>query len=222
MTLNKKEIGEGYDAIAGRVGLSEKFYGASIKMAGRLSGMVLDLGCGRGFLLNKVKKKFPYISIFGLDLSWVLVGETKKRNPKGKVFQGDVEFLPLRDCSFEFVFLTEVLEHLLDFQKGLTEIHRILKPNGKLLVTVPNRDWVCYERYMKNRTPFQPVDDHWFTKKELEGLLFSAGFEIEKIGGGETLRQSSGFTRILERFEMLLDSSLSQKMKRLMILSRKP
>jgi len=221
MTLTKREISRGYDAIVSRMGLSPKFYRAAVTMAGAVSGRVLDLGCGVGGLLEQIRSRFPGVSLFGGDISFVLSRETKKKNPAARVFQGDAEALPLHDAVFDCAFMTEVLEHLLDYEKGLSEVYRVLRPGGRVVVTVPNRGWVRYDRFMTERVAFQPVDDHWFTQAELERLVVSAGFQIITIRGWGSLSGRRGILRLVEKLQTALDGSLSLRRKRLMILAEK-
>ena len=221
MALTKREISRGYDAMLERMGLSPRFYQAAISMAGELSGRVLDLGCGVGGLLEQIRNRFPGISLAGGDISFVLSRETKKKQITANVFQGDVEWLPLRDAVVDCVFMTEVLEHLLDYKKGLSEVYRVLRPGGRLVVTVPNRDWVRYDRFMSEHVPYQPVDDHWFTRGELEQLLVSAGFHVVKVNGWGSLSGRRGVFRLAEKLKTMWEPSLSLQRKRLMMLAEK-
>jgi SAM-dependent methyltransferase len=78
----------------------------------------------------------------------------------------DLHELPVADRSFDFVLCTEVLEHVADPRRVLAELHRVLRPGGGLLVSVPFVGELHEEPH-----------DHWrFTSHGLDGLLSSAGF----------------------------------------------
>jgi len=89
---------------------------------------IIDLGCGEGVLVKKYYKKG--FNIVGLDLNYQSTLVTK----------GDITNLPYQDKSFNAVLCLDVLEHLNfhDQNKTLKEIIRILKPDGKLLLSLPN------------------------------------------------------------------------------------
>ena len=59
----------------------------------------------------------------------------------------DAKKLPFKDSTFDFIVCSEVLEHIIDYQSALSEINRILKPQGKLAVSVPKffPEWVCWK-----------------------------------------------------------------------------
>jgi SAM-dependent methyltransferase len=107
--------------------------------------LVLDAGCGEGrhtfhcFRSN--------CSILGMDLDkksllkarWVL-GEMKKRKDgNGRVLflRGDALRFPFRTGTFDKVVCAEVIEHVRDDRLGIAELARILKPRGKIAITVP-------------------------------------------------------------------------------------
>jgi SAM-dependent methyltransferase len=81
------------------------------------------------------------------------------------------ESVPLPDASFDAVVLTQVLEHVPEPARVLAEQHRILRPGGWLLVTVP-LVWELHE---------MPHDYFRYTAPGLESLLSSAGFEEIEI-----------------------------------------
>jgi SAM-dependent methyltransferase len=81
---------------------------------------------------------------------------------------GDLGSLPLRDNSFDAVLLVVVLEHTSDPSRVLCELHRVLRPQGRLLLAVP-MIWELHQL---------PNDYFRFTRYGLERLLSKAGFEI--------------------------------------------
>jgi SAM-dependent methyltransferase len=93
---------------------------------------ILDIGCGDQRFKKFVPKTASYIC---LDYE-----PTKrkhyKRIPDPDII-GDVRALPIESNSFDRVLCTEVLEHVSEPISSITEMVRILKPNGKLILTVP-------------------------------------------------------------------------------------
>ncbi len=103
---------------------------------------VLDFGCGPGILLEKLTKLG--ITCTGCDFSPASIERTKNRTSFKPTFQDAILLsgLPseLPAQSFDFVFLIETIEHLLDndLDGTISEISRVLKPSGYLMVTTPN------------------------------------------------------------------------------------
>jgi len=83
-------------------------------------------------------------------------------------YVGDIQAIPLPDNSFDTVFSAEVLEHVPDPEKALREIYRVLKPQGKLVMSIPHL------MYLHN----EPHDYYRYTKYGLRVLLERAGFSI--------------------------------------------
>ncbi len=216
MQISKQEISAGYDQITEKIGQSEDFYRRCLSLVPKIQGKILDAGCGRGLLLKKIYQKSKGdVELFGIDISQKLCDISKENNPYANIVKGDVESLPYTDDSFDIVFMTETLEHLLDYDKSIKEISRVLKVNGVFIVTVPNRDWLRYDFYNKNRKKFQPVDDHYFSFKEVSNLLLSNNFKIEKYIGSDNLYYYDPIHKY-ERVLAVIFPFLHKKMKRLM------
>ncbi len=96
---------------------------------------VLEIGCGAGHLLARA----PRGRLFGLDLAASLLDKAAKRlEGRGGLVQGDAERLPFRAGAWDRAYCSEVLEHLANPAAALVEIHRILRPGGVAVLSVPN------------------------------------------------------------------------------------
>jgi len=99
------------------------------------SGFLLDVGCGEGAFLCLAQKKGWQVS--GTEISTFAVKHASAELNKN-IFCGDLRSVQFRENLFDVVTMWHVLEHVDDPQKYLSEIHRILKPDGLLVLAVPN------------------------------------------------------------------------------------
>ncbi len=107
---------------------------------------VLDAGCGNKFFLNAFKNA-------GMDT----VGVDLNNNGDLSIFEADFEKdrLPFEDNSFDAVFSKSVIEHLNNPDLYISEIHRVLKSGGRIIVLVPEYD-SCQYLYWDDYTHKQP------------------------------------------------------------------
>ena len=96
---------------------------------------VLDIGTGTGTNL-KMLRDLGYAEVSGLDRSPAAIAYCESRG-LGAVRQGDVCALPFEADSFDLVLATDVIEHVDDDGQALQEIHRVLAPGGRAIITVP-------------------------------------------------------------------------------------
>tara|TARA_R110000824_G_scaffold194375_5_gene376994 strand:+ start:4534 stop:5175 length:642 start_codon:yes stop_codon:yes gene_type:complete len=100
------------------------------------NSIVLDIGCNTGlFAIPLQEKKNCYVR--GIDIVPELVEKAKKRGVRAEI--GEAENLSqFENNKFDVVLCCEVLEHLFNPMHAISEIHRVLKVGGKLIVTVPH------------------------------------------------------------------------------------
>ena len=154
----------------------------------RLRGKrILDFGCGRGDLLAHLFARG--IAAGGLEFSEESARTTSERFAGESLFQGIVAGpSELEDGSFDVVFLVEVIEHLLDDQipQALAEVHRLLAPGGRVVVTCPNAEHLAADSV---RCPdCGAVFHRWQHLRSLDPASVSAlfvrhGFSTEKAVG---------------------------------------
>jgi ubiquinone/menaquinone biosynthesis C-methylase UbiE len=97
----------------------------------------LDMGCGPGFnqsLINKSK-----LFLYGIDLAENNINLAKKNIPQGNFIIGNVENLPYLDDSFDKISYLHVIEHVHKPIKSLLELRRVLKMNGKAVISFQNK-----------------------------------------------------------------------------------
>ena len=125
------------------------------KMQLKPNSKFLDLGCGEGRHCFGAYMS-EEIDVFGFDMSLSDVGKAKENfdqfneNTSTKSCNfgvADAKKLHFKDNTFDFIICSEVLEHIIDYQSALSEINRILKPEGKLAVSVPKffPEWICWK-----------------------------------------------------------------------------
>lgn len=104
---------------------------------------ILDAGCGRGFYL-KCLSFFSFLKeIHGVDINDFYLQIAKKNNTdkRIKIKKASIDRLPYKNKYFDLIICSEVLEHLKNDRAALLELKRVLKPNGVILVTVPNKQF---------------------------------------------------------------------------------
>jgi ubiquinone/menaquinone biosynthesis C-methylase UbiE len=104
-------------------------------LAPRPTDRVLEVGCGAGHLLARL----PAGRAVGVDLSESLLARAGARlGRRAALAQGDAGGLPFAADTFERVYCSEVLEHLVDPRRAVAEIARVLRPRGVAVLSVPN------------------------------------------------------------------------------------
>jgi SAM-dependent methyltransferase len=134
------------------LGLAEFFPG--------LQGRVLDVGCGQ----RPYEALVPAREYVGVDID----SELTRRLARADVFY-DGKVLPFADASFDAVLCSQVLEHVFTPAEFLTEIRRVLRPGGVLLLATPFV-WDEHE---------QPHDFGRYSSFGLRALLERNGFVVE-------------------------------------------
>lgn len=122
------------------------------------SDIFLDAGAGD----CRYKPYFSHVNYIALDLCFV----DKEYGELNTI--GDLQSLPFKNEVFDSILCTQVLEHVKDPYKILCEFNRVLKPQGRLFLTVP-------QNASEHEIPF---DYFRFTRFGLQSLLESAGFKV--------------------------------------------
>lgn len=96
----------------------------------RTHAKILDLCCGTGDITNLLQKKYHDALITGVDFSEEMLKIARKKNKKLKFEEADCSILPYANNSFDLVTICFGLRNTPDYDKVLSEINRVLKPNG--------------------------------------------------------------------------------------------
>jgi SAM-dependent methyltransferase len=141
-------------------------------------GTMLDLGCGSGWFLETMHGRGWVTQGVEINESAAQLG----RDSKGlKIFGGTLQQATLPSECFDYVRSNHSFEHLTCPNNTLDEIHRILKPQGKLLIGVPNIDSLSarlFKQYWWYLTV--PVHPFSYSTKTLSRMLTKHNFRVER------------------------------------------
>ncbi len=149
---------------------------AAIRRAHPGGGHLLDLGCGTGGLLRELRRDGKWYGV-GVDVNEHALDIARRQGIE--VQCGELADLRLPAASFDVVTLWEVIEHLPDPVGALSEIHRLLKPSGLILMSTPNSSSWQARVWQGNWAGWDmPRHLQVFTEATLRQLLERTGFEI--------------------------------------------
>jgi SAM-dependent methyltransferase len=151
------------------------------------TGRILDVGCGLGGTLRYVPTD---VCVFGVDRSHDYC--VKARMAGQVTLCADIAHgLPVRDRSIAVVVCSDVFEHLVQPLALLHEIHRVLRPDGRLLCHVPNEfsakslrqvmrgDGICNRGFFPDAEEWNYPHLRFFSHKGFRRMLERAGFVVE-------------------------------------------
>jgi len=146
---------------------------------------VLDVGCARGYTLAELSKRGCLA--YGVEVLFDLVREAlqtlEKTQSGGFPVAGSAMSLPFSNETFDAVVCTEVIEHVPNAERALSEIYRVLKPRGHLCLALPT--WFTERLFNRLDPNFATHSGHLriFGPGEMKQLLELHGFKILRMHG---------------------------------------
>jgi SAM-dependent methyltransferase len=176
--------------------VAERFQGANVVDAGRLSPYwgehaarylfalpfvenrsVLDIACGTGYGIAILKTAAKHVT--GVDVDPAAAFQARAECDDGAaVLLGNGLGLPFADESFDLITSFETLEHLHERGQFLVELYRVLRPDGKLILSTPNANYTT----PLNGKPSNPFHIFEYTPEELRAEL-ERYFTVDKFLG---------------------------------------
>jgi ubiquinone/menaquinone biosynthesis C-methylase UbiE len=137
---------------------------------GRLQ--ILDIGCGTGAMLDELA---PFGHVVGADYAPEALQFCVTRGVGADLARADVRRLPFADASFDVVTAMDIVEHIDDDKAAACEIFRVLKPGGRLLVTVPAFEslWSEHDEALHHYRRY--------TVPRLKDLFQRVGLTVDKV-----------------------------------------
>lgn len=157
---------------------------------------VLDLGCGEGAFTALLTDAGA--EPVGAEIAPAAVRRARARHP-GLRFELVEPHgpLPFGDAGFDVVWASEVIEHVADTARWLSEVRRVLRSRGRLLLTTPyhGRVQAAAVGLTRFESHFDPRGQHlrFYTRRSLRALLEDYGFDdvaIRTAGGPPLLRET--------------------------------
>ena len=142
-------------------------------------GRVLDIGCGDAKFLHRMKQ--AGWAVQGIDFDAAAASNAKS------LFNIDVQIGTLEnagfpDCTFDAVTMNHVIEHVFDPVAELREVHRILKPGGRLVMVTPNALSMGHQVFGRAWRGLEPPRHiHIFTPTSLKTVAQSADLAVLRV-----------------------------------------
>ncbi len=142
---------------------------------------VLDVGCGTGSLLKELSGSGKELNLYGIDLSPEMIGAARvklKDEKNVELYEGSAADLPFESNYFDYVVCMNSLHHHADPKQSLTEMARVLKPGGVMILMDGFVDSTVRKALsriacvLRNEGKVQR-----FKKEELQRIFRSLGYE---------------------------------------------
>jgi ubiquinone/menaquinone biosynthesis C-methylase UbiE len=144
---------------------------------------VLDVGCGQGFFLHASHD--AGCQPVGVDISAQAASIAREVSLQAPVVVAGGEWLPFADATFDVVTCWGALEHHPDMARALSEFRRVLRPGGRAILRVPNRDFWVYRLYrlLGLRAGTEQIDivEHQLDCDEWIALFREHGLYVQRI-----------------------------------------
>ncbi|MDB6081372.1 MAG: 2-polyprenyl-3-methyl-5-hydroxy-6-metoxy,4-benzoquinol methylase [Chlamydiia bacterium] len=151
---------------------------------------VLDVGCGAGFLTNRLAVEG--YAVTGIDISGDSLEVARRHDTSKQVIykRADAYALPFEDASFDVVCATDILEHVEKPELLIQEVSRVLRKDGIFFFHTFNRTFLSYllvikgvDWFVKNAPEHMHVYDLFITPEELKNMCQSKQLHVDTVIG---------------------------------------
>ena len=133
---------------------------------------ILDIGCGTGAMLDELT---AFGSVVGADFSEEALKFSRERRQSLPLVRADVRCLPFASDTFDVITAMDIVEHIDNDKAAMQEIRRVLKPGGRLFMTVP--------AYMSLWSEHDEALHHYrrYTAPGVKDLAQRTGLSVERL-----------------------------------------
>ena len=193
---NTVYYGEGKYKFKGAVGVIFRFYQTmklrSLRKYIASTGRILDVGCGTGDFAVAATQA-------GYEVEATEISAQSASRPQERglaVHVGDLAKIHLPESSFDVIVLWHVLEHIQEPHEALEVVHALLKPDGKLVVAVPNTESVQARQFGPHWFHYdQPRHLHNYDPGSLGFLLAKSKFDGHVVSTWDPIQNIYGFAQ---------------------------
>jgi SAM-dependent methyltransferase len=166
------------------------------------SGTLADIGCFTGYATERYRAA-GFQSAVGFDMNDTTLERTKARGVEARKWHAGVEPCPAGDGEFDATVAADIIEHIVDTDYFLSELKRITKTGGYIIITTPNLAfWISRLRLLRGKTPWSypgasptvSTDVHidlnhirLSTRRDWQALFESQGLEVLEVKGWSIL-----------------------------------
>jgi ubiquinone/menaquinone biosynthesis C-methylase UbiE/spore maturation protein CgeB len=176
------------------------------------NAIVLDAACGTGYGSKILAEKAS--KVYGIDISNHAIEWGKKQFENEKVILSVAsldEKLSFADATFDVVVSFETIEHVENQENMLAEFYRVLKPQGKLYISSPDREIITEKAHTENHFHINEL-----SKKEFVAKL-KKNFSIEKLYGQTKYSEIAKWKQLLKSTIRIIDPfKIRQKLARIL------
>ncbi|MBA9074617.1 ubiquinone/menaquinone biosynthesis C-methylase UbiE [Flavobacterium gossypii] len=145
--------------------------------------IVLDIACGEGYGSHLMSEKASFV--YGVDIDNECISQAKLKYKKQNIefLVGSTSKIPLEDNSVDIVVSYETIEHHDEHDEMMTEIKRVLKPNGLLIISTPDKLYYSDMRKLENefhvkelyKEEFSDLASRYFSQTQLLSQIYNNG-----------------------------------------------
>lgn len=96
--------------------------------------LVLDLACGTGDMILELQRQVNGVNVIGADFSKNMLSIAKQKGVAAPLLAADAHFLPFKENTFDRIMIAFGFRNVVDKDKGLKNLYRVLKPDGRLCI----------------------------------------------------------------------------------------
>jgi len=165
-----------------------------------------EVGCGTGYVLRWMVGRIPRLRVAGSELHTAGLRTAKSRLPAVELYQMDARELPF-EREYDVVGAFDVLEHIDDDERVLSQMFETAIPGGGIVVTVPQHPWLW--------SPLDEYSQHVrrYRRRDLRAKIERAGFRIQKQTSFVTLLLPlMAFSRVRQRQAIRVDPAVEYRL----------
>ncbi len=156
---------------------------AMIAESRKKEGNVLDVGCASGWLLSEIANRYPKFRFTGVDAYKKAINYGRNHYSNIQFLWGDAHRLPFPKNTFDLVLCVNVLEHVVDPEKIMGEIYKVLKTNGVVIIGMDSENFLFLSLWFlwtkMNGKVWRHAHLHKLSPHDLEMLFHKTGFLVK-------------------------------------------